>query len=545
MVEVRWPSNFASCLTVTNGESREIGKCRRVNRKTCEINSSSEESKEVGDNGLEEPVEVDEDDDSHDRERKSDSGEDSEKDHREADGKDFDEKPKKNYGKELSEAVNQCGLKFLHQNIQSLHGKMDELNILVLHCPNLHILAFTESLLDNSISNGEVSLPGYSIFRSDRTNRRGGGIAIYVKETLSVIRRADLAKDFVEVLELANAENKETLITGDFNFDFLDASFSNSTKDMKRILSSFNLKQLIDKAKQITKASSTLLDLFATNSPKNVTLAKVFPSTLSDHDMLVVVRKINAGKLPPRFIECRNFLKYDQMNFIEDLEKRSWDDVYSERDANSAWSKWKKLFVSVCNKHAPIRHKVLRGIICPWLTSATKKLMNERDSFLRKARKTGSELEWSTYRRLRNQVTNRIKIEKRHYQRNEIHDNLANPKAFWRATKSIFPSKERKSSIVQSIIMDEGETISSKSTIVEKLNIFFMNTVSKLLESVQSTTILGLSDKKFTNESFVLQPVSQNFIFQQLKDLKVKKATGLDGISARFLKDALRLSLLL
>ena len=69
---------------------------------------------------------------------------------------------------------------------------MDELNILVSHCPNLHILAFTETWLDNSVSDGEVSLPGYSIFRSDRTNGRGGGIAVYVKETLSVIRRSDL-----------------------------------------------------------------------------------------------------------------------------------------------------------------------------------------------------------------------------------------------------------------------------------------------------------------------------------------------------------------
>ena len=57
---------------------------------------------------------------------------------------------------------------------------MDELNILVSHCPNLHILAFTETCLDNSISDSEVSLPGYSIFRSDRTNGRGGGIAVYV-----------------------------------------------------------------------------------------------------------------------------------------------------------------------------------------------------------------------------------------------------------------------------------------------------------------------------------------------------------------------------
>ena len=121
--------------------------------------------------------------------------------------------------------------------------------------------------------------------------------------------------------------------------------------------------------------------------------------------------------------------------------------------------------------------------------------------------------EWSTYRRLR---SNRIKIERRRYQRNEIQDNLANPKSFWRAMKSIFPNKERKSSTVQSIITDEGETITSKSTIVEKFNIFFTNTVSKLLESVQSTTILGLWDEKFTNESFVLQSISQNFIFKQL-----------------------------
>lgn len=45
--------------------SGEIAKCGRVNRKTREINSSSEESEADDDNGLEEPVEVEEDDNSH------------------------------------------------------------------------------------------------------------------------------------------------------------------------------------------------------------------------------------------------------------------------------------------------------------------------------------------------------------------------------------------------------------------------------------------------------------------------------------------------
>ena len=77
----------------------EIAKCRRVNRKTSEINSSSEESEADDDNGLDTPVEVEEDDDSHGGEKKSDSDEDSEKDHREAEGKVSDEKLTKKYGK--------------------------------------------------------------------------------------------------------------------------------------------------------------------------------------------------------------------------------------------------------------------------------------------------------------------------------------------------------------------------------------------------------------------------------------------------------------
>jgi len=46
---------------------------------------------------------------------------------------------------DLSEVTNQRGLKFLHQNLQSLRGKLAELNILVTECPNLHILAFTKT----------------------------------------------------------------------------------------------------------------------------------------------------------------------------------------------------------------------------------------------------------------------------------------------------------------------------------------------------------------------------------------------------------------
>ena len=101
-----------------------------------------------------------------------------------------------NIATELNEAIKLRGMKFIHQNIRSIRGKLDELNILISQCLNLHILAFTETWLDNGITDGEISLPGYKIFRSDRPNGKGGGIAVYVKEFLSIIRRVDLEQQF-------------------------------------------------------------------------------------------------------------------------------------------------------------------------------------------------------------------------------------------------------------------------------------------------------------------------------------------------------------
>ena len=92
----------------------------------------------------------------------------------------------------------------------------------------------------------------------------------------------------------------------------------------------------------------------------------------------------------------------------------------------SVWRKWKELFLNVCNRHAPYKRKIMRGVKCPWLTGETKKLMNQRDFLLRKARRSRAEVDWNAYRRLRNQVSNKIRNEKRRYQRNEIQDKTFN-----------------------------------------------------------------------------------------------------------------------
>ena len=73
-------------------------------------------------------------------------------------------------------------LRLLFLNIVSLRKHRNELSI-ILHDNDIDIIGLSETRLDENIGDAEVSIEGYKIFRNDR-NANGGGVAIYVKDTL-------------------------------------------------------------------------------------------------------------------------------------------------------------------------------------------------------------------------------------------------------------------------------------------------------------------------------------------------------------------------
>ena len=77
------------------------------------------------------------------------------------------------------------GLKIGHLDVRSLIHKMDVLNIFIRENP-FDIFTVSETWLTSSIIDSEVNLSGYSIVRKDRrTNKRGGDVAIFVKNMVS------------------------------------------------------------------------------------------------------------------------------------------------------------------------------------------------------------------------------------------------------------------------------------------------------------------------------------------------------------------------
>ena len=68
-------------------------------------------------------------------------------------------------------------------NARSIITKKTELNIMVDDIKP-HIIGITESRANNDITNAELGLEGYVMFRKDRIGRRGGGVSLYIKDTI-------------------------------------------------------------------------------------------------------------------------------------------------------------------------------------------------------------------------------------------------------------------------------------------------------------------------------------------------------------------------
>ena len=68
-------------------------------------------------------------------------------------------------------------------NARSIINKKTELNIMVDDIKP-HIIGITESWANNDITNAELGLEGYVMFRNDRIGRRGGGVLLYIKDTI-------------------------------------------------------------------------------------------------------------------------------------------------------------------------------------------------------------------------------------------------------------------------------------------------------------------------------------------------------------------------
>ena len=236
----------------------------------------------------------------------------------------------------LHKIKNLRGFKIL--NINSLLRQADEL-CLMLPNSKIGVFAVNESKIDSSITDNEISVPGYNMIRIDR-NKYGGGVVVYTREVHSFKERKDLNLENLEMicceinkpqskptlisawyrlpnsemkifdsfeifLKKCDVESKELLIIGDINCNILKSPRDSNTNKLMFLTVLYNLEQLIKEPTRVTNTSSSLIDLILTNQPNNISYSGVIDLGMSDHSLIYAVKKQqvyqNVDKLDPKF----------------------------------------------------------------------------------------------------------------------------------------------------------------------------------------------------------------------------------------------------
>ena len=83
------------------------------------------------------------------------------------------------------------GFKVAHINVRSLYNKLDEVRSLLTES-DLDVLCISETWLDDTISDSEINILGYIPERKER-NRQGGGVMMYIRDSIAYKIRSDIA----------------------------------------------------------------------------------------------------------------------------------------------------------------------------------------------------------------------------------------------------------------------------------------------------------------------------------------------------------------
>nr|XP_054591087.1 uncharacterized protein LOC129154844 [Nothobranchius furzeri] len=324
-----------------------------------------------------------------------------------------------------------------HINVRSILPKIDQIQNLLMES-NLDFLCMSETWLTSNIPTDLINIPRYTCYRKDRVKGRRGGVLIYIREQfkvkeldmgvnlecigLSVILSPTMKFSIVVLYnppshdvnfydELRNLlsivdDSHEFMLFGDFNINWKDKK---GRAKLKLTRDKFKYKQLIDSPTRVTRKSETLIDLILTNRPEGVTKIYNHITGLSDHNMILVIRKLTKKHLvyhnkTENYTLTTGIPTSKMADFEHDLKTANWDRVIREPDPDCSASSFVLTLHGIIGKHTRTWKRKPKKKSLPWFNSDISQLIKEQDFALKRSLRTKTNSDHLIYTGLRNKV---------------------------------------------------------------------------------------------------------------------------------------------
>nr|CAH7768669.1 unnamed protein product [Callosobruchus chinensis] len=300
----------------------------------------------------------------------------------------------------------------------------------------LDILGISETWLTDMVTSDVLYIEGYSLIRKDREVGRGGGVLIYIKDSLKYqaidvfgnieqlfvkINCRDYNfvlgvaykpptvnyKYFIDSLEvsftIASTYSENILFLGDVNINFLSAD-SVATKYFNSMLTSLGLNQLVSEPTHIANHSTSLIDIVLTNNVNFIDSTFVRASNFSLRECVGCNIKFMKPRNEPKYFTYRDFKNFDADSFHHDLSSSNLDHIFFVSDVDEKIKLFNSILTTLFEKHVPLKTIQITRRKAPWINDKIKMLMSERDKARAKLKRNKTDSNLKQYRDLRNRT---------------------------------------------------------------------------------------------------------------------------------------------
>ena len=270
---------------------------------------------------------------------------------------------------------------------------------------HLDILLISETKIDKSFLSAQFLLDGFSRpYRLDRC-ANGGGILLYVRDDISscLLTEYKLQDNNECPLIEINIRKKKWLFCCSYNpnkkniskhlhclnkgldryislYDNImlleDLNVESSDSVMNDFCNVYNLFSLVKEPTCFKNPyNSSCIDLFLTNYTRSFQNTLTKETGISDiHKMIITVMNVFYEKQKSKINLHRSYKNFDNQVF-----QREFNSELLKIDLNNAkLSKFTEIFLSIFDKHAPKKQKLIRANNCNFVTENLRKAIMKR-----------------------------------------------------------------------------------------------------------------------------------------------------------------------
>ena len=480
-----------------------------------------------------------------------------------------------------NEPMSNDTLSFIHHNCRSLNRNFDEISQLLTSDlkHSFSVIGLSETHL-NSSNFDLFNIDGYSYLSNYRTDRKGGGVSIYIKENFIMKERSDfnIMEEAVEtifieidkeslntpknvivgviyrppsqninrcidllspILDRIKKEDKLCYLLGDYNINMFNIDTHEPTSSFTDLLFSHCFIPLINRPTRITESTATLIDNIFTNNLDDCFHSKqgLIISNITDHYPVFTILKKNIKHDTPTVILKRCFTAKNKERFNQLLNDVDWSNIYAKNDVHSAYSSFLNVFLEFYHTCFPMKSfKTNYSNKKPWLTDGLKKSIKVKNKlyFQMLNHPSNKELKdkYSIYKKL---VRRLLEQERKQFYDDQFSQFRNDSRKSWNVIKSII-NKKKKANVTSCSFLFNDEIITDEKEISNKFNDFFINVGPNLANSINHSSHSHKHYlKKTYTHSFFLKSISNNEVRKVISQLK-NASPGYDEINADIVK---------